>query len=486
MLGWATLLASTADAAPDRWTEVRSPHFTVWSTADDGATRTLIWQMEQIRGAIAALWPWVRVDLHKPMLVLAVKDESSMKALVPGYWEGKGAVHPTSVWVSGPDHHYIAIRADVRGDDRDLLNPHQSAYFSYSSLVLDESFDRDAPVWFVRGLAGVLSNTIVRDKFVLLGPPIPWHLRVLHEQSRLPISRLVSVTQTSPEVTRGDLLNAFDAEAWAFVHMLLFQQDPAYRPRFTQYLNLITAGKDPAVAFSEALGSPSDFDTPFASYINRGLMAYAKASVDAAVKKEAFQARALTEAEASAGLAAFQVAMGRSTDARALIDRARQGDPALASSYVAEALLFDRERKQPEALAAYARAVALDTTSAYAYFRFAVLSWGDSAPDEKTLHAMAASLERAIALDARYASAYAYLGEVRAALKQPESETIPPVRRAIALEPRQPRHHLAAARVLLRLGKREDARAELRTAAALAGGDDAVAREAARLESLMR
>jgi hypothetical protein len=73
----------------------------------------------------------------------------------------------------------MAIRTDVRGEDDNLLNPYTTAYFAYVNLILTSSFGRDLPLWFSRGLAGVLSNTIVEGNQILLGPVIPWHLRRL-------------------------------------------------------------------------------------------------------------------------------------------------------------------------------------------------------------------------------------------------------------------------------------------------------------------
>src|SRR6185436_3336713 len=156
----AVLLATHTNAAPDSWFEIKAPHFTVWSTANDGNARTLVWQLEQVRSALATLWPWARVDLLKPILVLAVRDENGMRALAPEFWERKGGVHPVSVWVSGADRDYMVIRTDIKGEDTDTLNTYRSTYFSYVHLILQTSFERALPLWFARGLSEVLSNTL--------------------------------------------------------------------------------------------------------------------------------------------------------------------------------------------------------------------------------------------------------------------------------------------------------------------------------------
>src|SRR5262245_61756754 len=245
------LAAHSTEAAEDAWVEMRSAHFQVISNASEGSTRTLTWQLERIRNVIAALWPWARVDLSRPLGVIAVKDENSMRALAPAYWERKLDVRPVSVWVTGADRPYLVIRADLRGDDNVTLNPHISAYYSYVSLVLQSSMARDLPLWLGRGLAGVLSNTVVRDNFIRLGPPIPWHLQRLRSGSRLPLNALVAVTRSSPEYTQGERLIAFDAQSWAFVHYLMFGQEGRQRSQLDRLLALINQGTDPAIALED-------------------------------------------------------------------------------------------------------------------------------------------------------------------------------------------------------------------------------------------
>ena len=188
----AVALAATAlslqhaHANAATWFEIASPNFTVWADANNGPTRTLVWQLEQIRHVAKNLWPWLNVELTKPMVILAVRNEQGMKALAPAYWEVKNGVRPVSVWGTGPSQNYIAIRTDIESRDSVTVNPHASAYFSYANLVITTSLAGPMPLWVSRGLAGVLSNTLVRQRDVLIGAPIPWHLESLRER-RIPL-----------------------------------------------------------------------------------------------------------------------------------------------------------------------------------------------------------------------------------------------------------------------------------------------------------
>lgn len=472
--------ASTrAVAAPDTWSEVKSPHFIVWSNASEGSTRTLVWQLEQIRSAMSVLWPWMKVDLPKPMLVFGAKDEASIKALVPQYFERKGAIRPVSAWVTGFDHHYMVIRTDLRGEDTDTVNPYVSSYFSYASLIVGNSFGQPLPMWFSRGLAGVASNTLVRDKFIMFGPPIPWHLEKLRAEGRFTLKQLVSVTRDSPEAKTQDGLLRFDAQSWAFVHFLMFGDQGKRRDAINRFSTLVAAGKDPDAAFTEAIGRVQDLEGVFAAYIQQAIYQYQKLVVDAAVKREKFTVRVLSPSEAAGGRAAFHVAMRRPVEARALIEEARKAEPNALGALAAEALQLDRDDKDDEARAAYIKAAELGTSNAYVLYRAAVMQWGvGGRPSQDTLQQMEKHLVRAVELNPFFASAYASLGEVRAALGVPVTEAVASLEKAVQLEPSDPWHRLAAARVLWRYNHVADARKAAEVALKLA--DDDRARTAAQ------
>jgi tetratricopeptide (TPR) repeat protein len=468
LLAATCLLFEPGLGAADTWIEVKSAHFTVMSNAGERATRRLAWQLEQVRSAMGSIWTWARVDLNRPLTVIAVGNESSLRALAPQYWEGRRAVRPSSVWVGGADQHYLAIRTDVQAEDRDNINPHITAYFSYIGLIMGQSLSPDLPLWFTRGFTGVLSNTIVRDDFVLVGAPIPWKLQSLRESPVLPLSTLLKVTRHSREFTESGRLEMFDAQAWALVHFLIFGDQGARAEGLNTFARQVSAGRDPATALVEALGPVDALEAAYRLHIQRSIFSFRKYNLDVSVQRERLPVRAMTEAESAGNRALFHAAMRRPVEARAAIEQARKADPNLAASYVADGLLLDGDKRTEEARAAYARAVELETTSAYAYYRLAALSWKPM-PDRETLAATETLLGRAIKLNTRYAAAYAWIGEVRASLGV---DGLPMIRRAISLEPLEASHRLRAARVLLRQGKRDDARADAEAALTLATSDD--------------
>ena len=467
--------------AAETWTETKSAHFVVWSDASERQTRDLLWQLEQIRFAVGSLWPWAQLNLAKPLLVVAVKDEQSMKRLAPEFWEQKGRVHPVSVWASGADRHYMAIRADLRGDNTALTNPYTSAYFSYVNLILAASFGRDLPLWFSRGLAGVLSNTIVRDTQILLGPTIPWHLETLRTAGRLHLRDLIGVTRASREYTQGDKLERFDAQAWALVHFLMFGHNAQRQSGINKFAIELNNGKAPEPAFVDAFGRVEDLESDFATYITRSLYSYQKVVLDRQTTREQFMSRPLPSAESAAGRAAFHVAMGRQNEARALVDEARKADPNSADAYVAEALALRRDNKPDEAGAAFVKAASLGTANPHAYYRAAMSLWGATEPDAAAFQKMETYLARAAELNPVFAESYASLAEVRAALGKPADDIIALLTKAVTLDPSDPWIRISAARALWRLDREQEARKVARVALNLAADDERAQAEAQRL-----
>lgn len=469
LLAMCLVIWAAPAGAADDWIEVKSAHFTVVSNAGERATRTLVWQLEQVSSAMKALFSWARVDLNRPLCLIALKDQQSMRLLAPQYWEDRGGIRPASVWVTGADRHYLAIRTDVRVTDTDTTNPHITAYFSYINLIMAQSQDRDLPLWFSNGLAGVLSNTLVREDHVLVGAPIPWELQVLREGPRSALPKFLTITRRSPEFTEAAQRQAFDAQAWAFVHFLMFGEKGRRAEALNRFAQLVSAGRDPQAAFAETLGPPDALANGFAAYINRNLFTYGKVALDVSVERERFPVRKLAAAESAAVRAGFHAATSRPKEARALIAEAQKADPAFPESHVVEALLLDGEQKPDEARAAFAKAADLGSSSAYAHYRLAGLLWRPDA-ERETLLEIEKRLHRAIQLNNRYADAYSWLGEIKAVLDSADAMGL--VARAIALEPREASHRLRAAFVLGRQGKLDEAEVQARTALTLAESDE--------------
>ena len=467
-------LSSLAFARPagaaDAWVQVTSPHFVVASNAGEKRSREVAWQFEQIRAAMLAIWPWMKGDLDRPVLVVAAKDENTMKQLAPQYWEKGGRIHPDSVFVTGADRHYIALRADAKAEDTDAINPYYASYWSYAGLLLDASFDRDLPLWLRAGLAGVLSNTIVRESEIRFGMAPPWYLRTISTQSRLRLPQLFSATRDDNYYRNPATRDQFDAQTWAVMHYLLFDPEMGKSGKLDAVIQAVSAGTPSAEAVRQAFGDVEPIELAYMRHVQKPILPYSRLKTETKIAASSFSSRVLSEGDSANTRAALLAVMGRPVESRALVSEARKGGDA-AASYEVEALLADRDDDNAALKAALAKAEQLGTTNFYALYRLALLELPQN-PDAAAFAAAEGRLRKAVELNAFHPSAHAMLANVLArGPAEKRAQAVPVAQKAVVLGPRDSFTHTTLALSLWNVGQREAAIARVRAAVTLAQSD---------------
>jgi tetratricopeptide (TPR) repeat protein len=463
-------LAGVPLTAADNWIEITSPNFTVVSNAGDGAARNVAWQFEQIRSGIRAGWPWASADLDRPFLVIAVKDERTMRAFAPQYWERGVRVRPGSVSAPGLDRHTVLLRTDLRADGPEGVNPYQMAYWGYSHLVLSDAFEGRLPYWFGRGLSELLGNTNVTDREVQFGRVVPWHVAEVRA-GRFSLPDLFAITPDSPLLDREVETQRFDAQSWALVHYMLFgdADRAASVARVNELARLVLGGTSSLSAIDQLYGGVAALDAAYRSYVDRGMFRYTVMPVDARVQARGFQSRTMPEREAAAVRAHYLGATNQLAAARVAVDEAKAGAPELAVAFAAEGRLLEREGNQAAAAAAYERAAALGSHNFYVYLRLANMTPRAGATPE-ALERMRGLLAKAVELNPRSAQAHQSLGGIHMQLNQP-ADAVAAMRSAVTLAPAQSAYRVSLASALLRAGQRDEALKEAQAALALARTD---------------
>ena len=452
-----------AAAAPAPWLEIKSQHFTVVTNSGEKKGRRAAWQMEQIRQTLKLLWPWANIDGGQAVTIFAVRDEATLKTLAPQYWEGK-RFRPASFWATGVDRQYIALRTDLVEPDDEGDNPYQTAYWNYVSLVFHRSLPAETPQWYSRGVAEVLSNTIVREKEIHVGRLMVGHLRRMREQTHIPLAEFLAVERGSKYLTREVDAWQFEAQSWVFVHYLMFGNRGEHSGRVNRFNNLLLQGVAPDIAQKEAFGPDM---TPYylgmREYLTKSIFQYSKVPVSLDVKAEGFVSRPLSAAESAVERAYLLTAMGRPVEARAVMAEAAKAEPNHPGLLEVEGFLLDRERKPGEALAAFGKAVELGSKRAQVFYRTAQLTRPSSGADRPTNEKIAALLETALALEPRFARAMSFLADVRSDLGQPAA-AIDLALNAVKIEPELSYHRLALARALWNARRADEAVAAAQSA----------------------
>jgi len=450
----AALITTNVHGAPAAWEEVKSTHFTVIGNGGERASRHVAWQFEQIRSGLSRLWPWAKIE-GPPFVIIAAKDEATLKTLAPQYWEGKQALRPAAFWVEAQGRRFVVLRTDVAEPSDASDNPYQMAYWPYAHAVFTGAFPRRIPQWYGRGIAELISNTFVREKELQVGRPMKKNLRELRERAPIPLGEFLAADRSSPWMTNSDRIRLFDAQAWAFVHYLLFGDERRHAPEVDRFNRLLHDGTDEKVAVKEAFGS--DMQPLFEGmrgYVSRSLFQYARVAVSLDLKPEQFQLRTLTAGEAAAVRGELLAAMGRPLEARAFAAEATKADPTLPGPWEIEARLQDAEAHVDEARTAYAKAADLGSTQAHVYFRLAQLEWKPEA-DKALSERLAERLEKARQLEPANASTLSFLAEQRLDLGQAD-EALALAKRAVEIEPSRYYHRLALARILWSLKRADD------------------------------
>ena len=465
-----SIAAARPAGAADTWTQVTSPNFTVVSNAGDKRAREVAWQFEQIRAAMTAIWPWMRGELDRPVMVVAAKDENTMKLLAPQYWEKGAKIHPDSVFVTGPDRHFVALRADARAEDTNAVNPYYASYWSYAALLLDASFDRDLPLWLRDGLAGVLSNTIVRENEIRFGMAPPWYVQTLSTQSRLRLPQLFATDRNADYYRSAATRELFDAQTWGLLHYLLFDPVMGKSGKLDAVIQAVASGTPSTEAMRQAYGDFEPLEGAYMLHVRKELMPYSRLKTETKVTVSSFASRALSEADAANTRAALHAVMGRPGEAKALIAEARKNGDA-AAGYEVEAMLAERDGNAAAHKAALARAEQLGTTNFYALYRLALLEMPQN--DDAAANAVAeARLRKAVELNPLHPAAHASLASVLASgPAEKRAQAIPIAQKAVTLAPRDWFTRSALARSLWNVGERDAALAQARLAVSLAQTD---------------
>jgi TPR repeat protein len=439
----------------------------VVSNAGEGTARKTAGEFEQVRAAYAKLWPWTHLAEAKPTVILALRDESTMRRWAPGYFT-KGAIDIAWGWVSGADRVYLLLRADSRPDNN-AVSPNYNLYCVYLNVLLSSSFERRLPPWLSYGLSNVLGNISVRDKEILVGRPVPWQFQQFNQHARHPLQAILDARSDSPLLRKDDERRVYDAQCYVLVHFLLFGEHGAHSKQLTRFQELWQAGSSQDQALAEAFGSLATIEQALRVYAAAPILSFARFQTEAKIDEARPAARTLPPPEVAGLQANLHVAMGRPVEAQDAIREARTADPRSPLSYDAEGLLADRDHDKPRATQAFAQAVELGSTSAYSHYRAAMLAWKPES-DAPALAAQRQLLERAIALSPSYADAHSFLSGVL--LDQGDGPgALEQAQRGVGLQPGQSYQRLALARALQKVGRPDEARKSADLALKLAEDD---------------
>jgi tetratricopeptide (TPR) repeat protein len=436
---------------PEIWTEIQTPHFIVASNDGENTARRIADQFEQIRFLYSkALNSGLKLDPGIPILIFAVRNEKALSQLIPEYWAQKGHTHPVGLFVPGQEKNYIALRTDVEAEF-----PYLPIYHEYVHLIINLNYQH-FPLWLNEGFADFLGSATLTGKGGKLGQPSSWNLDLLQQTKLLPLETLFKVDHRSPYYNEANKTTIFYAESWALVHYLMLDPERQKSHALSNYISFVENGADPVEAAARAFGDLGQLQKALQSYINRTSYMEYSVALPAKADTKDYSVRTISAAEAQARLGDFDLYRGQLDAARKKLEEAIRLDPDLAAAQESMGLLLFRQDERYGAEKYFARAVALDSKSALAYFYHAMLLTSEGSDEEKMAEARTA-LEKAVALNPALGSAWSnlallYVNDGRL------DNALSAAKRAVDTMPGEPHFQYNLAVVLARMERFDDAR----------------------------
>ncbi len=433
------------------WLEVRSPHFVVSSNAGEKEARRIADQFEQIRALFHAAFPNLRVDPAEPVLILAAKNENTMKMLLPEEWEVKGHVHPAGLYQQGEDKHYVILRVDSEGE-----NPFHALYHEYTHALLHLNFT-GLPLWLDEGLAEFYGNSRLGEKESKVGTIDQIHLYILGQNKLLPIETLLNVEQGSPYYNEANRASVFYAESWALVHYLMLDPEAHQQQLLKNFFAAWDKSGSQIAAAQQAFGDLKRFGQVIEGYSRQTMFRVAlfKNGQQAADKTYAVRSLPAGEVLALRGDCATHRKMFE--QARPLLEQAVQAEPNLAISHEALGYYLYRKEDKGGADTEMKKAMELGSTSFVApyYHGLLVLRGGLAAPE--MMQQAIKSLEKATQINPQFAPAFEGLAQAYSAGPETQKQALEAGIHAVKLEPAT--HAYAINLVYLLLNANRDAEA---------------------------
>ena len=439
-------------AHEDTWVEVRSPNFTVISNAGEKDARKIADQFEEIREVFHNTFAKMRVDLGKPVMVFAVKNEDSMKSLLPAFWEVKGHMHPGGVYQPAEEKHFVVVRTNIEGP-----NPYEIVYHEYTHALMNINF-RDLHLWLNEGIAEFFGNSTIHDNYVEIGKIAPYHLQILQEHKLIPIPTLLQADHSSPYYNENNRASLFYAESWAIVHYLEMDPDARKRNLLHDFLVAYDAGGSYVDAAQKTFGDLNRFAQKMESYARQSSFYVGNVKTSIRGDAKGYSSRVLPPAEVDAQRGEFYAYTRRPKEARSALDAALQIDPNLPLAHEGLGVLAYYEKDLGTAEEEFTKAVQLSSTSFLAYFFSARAKLREGGMKRENGAGVIADLEKAISLNPQFAPAYATLATFYSMNPETRDKALAAGKKAIQLEPGNLSYAVSYGFVLLNMGKTSDAK----------------------------
>lgn len=437
-----------AQAGEKQWTEVKSPNFRVLTDVGAGSGRRVAREFEQMRAVFETGFPNMRLDTGAPLVIFAVRDEASMKAMAPDLWKGRGP-KPAGFFQHGWERQYAVVRLD-----QDIPGKYQVVYHEYVHSLLHANFQW-FPTWLDEGLAEFYGNTRFEQTKMYVGAPSERIYR-LRDSALIPISELISENPWRKFRNDDRQIDLYYSESWALVHYLVFAPGMDKGAKLSKFYGLLQKGEEQKKAFEEVFGDLKALEEGLLQYANKFLFPSYVMENPPRINEKDFPARQMSSAESEAELATYRLWSHDRNEAREAAEHALKDDTGLGLAHEALGFLNFAEGKDSEAQDEFGKAYDADRQRYLSLFYRTMLGGWPKSNSVEDLMKLRVAMYDVLKANPRFAPASIELafanlrhGDLPNALNMS--------RKAEALEPARAGYHLLSGRILLAMGREEEA-----------------------------
>jgi tetratricopeptide (TPR) repeat protein len=442
-----------ADQPAVPWLEVRSAHFVVDSNASEAEARGVAEDFEQIRSLFHSTFPELRLDPAQPIVILAARDEATMKMLAPEEWGGEGHIRPAGLFHSDGEKDYVVLRLDAQG-----TTAYHTVYHEYTHALLHLNFTR-LPLWLSEGVAEFFGNSTLGAQQARTGTADKTHLYILSKNEWLSMETLLDVREGSAYYNEKNPASVFYAESWAAVHYLLLDPEARKAQLLKKFLLNWDLSGDRVASGRSAFGDLGRFGEAVKRYVRQANWQTGVVLPAQARSPGNFLARTLAPAEVLALRGEFFVRRKRLDAALPLLEEGVAQGPEIAATHEALGFYGFRDGDFAAADEEMSKAIALGSSNFMAFYCHGVLLLRDFSETEESTKKARAALENAARLNPMYAPTFEALTQAYSRTAETQARALEAAETAVKLDPESRSYKTNLAYVLLNNRRAEDARA---------------------------
>ena len=393
-----SLLYSSSVMASDKWMEVKSPHFTVFTDGGEKRGRDVALRLEQMRAIFGQLMGKKDVTLSLPLQVLAFRNNKGLKQVAP-LWKGK-PVELAGLYQKGAEQNFIAL--DLSSEAGWPVIFHE-----YAHLLLNSNLP-PTPLWFDEGFAVYYSSIKITDKIVEVGRvPESENYVLQNTGSLMPVAALLNVQHESRVYNEnGEARAMLYAQSWLVVHYIFDNQK---LPALQQYMDLTMNRKMPIEqSLQQSFGMNfKQFDHEISAYRSAGHMFYYQLPAPPSIQSVNYSARAMEEYGALGAIADMHFNSPDYRDqAMSEYQQVLKLDPHNAGAHRGLGYAYLSRENLDAAEPQIAAAAASDSKDPMVHYYYAMLLYRRGITDPATRDQVQAEAQKAISLNQEMADPY--------------------------------------------------------------------------------